>query len=189
MKLGFVGWRRYFPLPLPYWAGRKDKQTKDRLTACLKQPTSFTLSTHTLEEITSDKASLAAISRFSNARLSSLPEPQRKPAQAHTSNRKDQSDRDTTILFLRIDAVADYFSLEESLMQAVPPVVVDIILDPFLGNVFPRSLVSTACWGLVVAVVAVGVSRWAVREIGRVVLHEMRSSTSSGAKDSQKKTN
>lgn len=60
-------------------------------------------------------------------------------------------------------------------MQTVPPVVADIILDPFLGNVFPRSLVPTACWGLVVVVVAVVVSRWVVKEIGRVVLLEMRS--------------
>lgn len=60
-------------------------------------------------------------------------------------------------------------------MQTVPPVVSDIILDPFLANVFPRSLVPTACWGLVVVVVAVVVSRWVVKEIGRVVLLEMRS--------------
>lgn len=78
---------------------------------------------------------------------------------------------------MRIDAVADYFTMSESLMQTVPPVAADIILDPFLGNVFPRSLVPTACWGLVVVVVAVVVSRWVVKEIGRVVLLEMRSTS------------
>ena len=58
-------------------------------------------------------------------------------------------------LFLRILAAADYYSLDATLMERVPPVAVDIILDPFLGNVFPRSLVPTAIWILVVAAIAV----------------------------------
>jgi hypothetical protein len=54
-------------------------------------------------------------------------------------------------------------------MQNVPPVVVDVILDPFLWNVFPRSLVPTAGWIVVVAVLAGVVARWVVRELGRVI--------------------
>lgn len=167
----------------------KNRQA-DRLIE--QQPTSFTLSTYTMEEITSDKAALAAISRFSNARLASLPEPQRKLAQSHqstqTSKRSQQSqDENMSVLFLRVDTVADYFTLSEPLMQTVPPVPVDLILDPFLGNVFPRSLVSTACWGLVVAAVAVGISRWVVKEIGRVVLQEMRVDNTAASNTQKKK--
>lgn len=44
-----------------------------------------------------------------------------------------------------------------------------MILDPFLWNVFPRSLVPTAGWIVVVAVVAGVVGRWVVGELGRVI--------------------
>lgn len=54
-------------------------------------------------------------------------------------------------------------------MQNVPPVAVDLILDPFLFNVFPRSLVPTAGWIVLVAILAVVLGRWAVNEVGRVV--------------------
>jgi hypothetical protein len=53
-------------------------------------------------------------------------------------------------------------------MENVPSVLADIILDPFLGNVFPRSLVPTGCWVTVVAVLAVLVARWVAAEFGRL---------------------
>lgn len=53
-------------------------------------------------------------------------------------------------------------------MENVPPVLADVILDPFLLNVFPRSLVPTACWMTVVAGVALLLSRWVVGEFGRL---------------------
>lgn len=68
-----------------------------------------------------------------------------------------------------MSAVADYFSPDPALMRDVPPVSVDVILDPFLWNVFPRSLVPTAGWIVVVAVVAAVVGRWVVGELGRVI--------------------
>lgn len=54
-------------------------------------------------------------------------------------------------------------------MQNVPPVAVDLILDPFLFNVFPRSLVATAGYILVIAAIAVVLGRWIVREVGRAI--------------------
>lgn len=74
-----------------------------------------------------------------------------------------------SVLFLRVRAQADYFSPDEALMREVPPVAVDLILDPFLWNVFPRSLVPTAGWIGVVGVVAFFVARWVAKELGRVV--------------------
>ena len=73
------------------------------------------------------------------------------------------------MLFLRVRAEADYYSLDKQLMERVPPVVVDVVLDPYLMNVFPRSLVHTAGWVLVVAVVAGGVAWWVVGEVGRLL--------------------
>jgi len=73
------------------------------------------------------------------------------------------------VLILRISAAADYFSLDQTLMENVPPVLADVILDPFLGNVFPKSLVPTACWISVVACLGIVVARWISREFTRVV--------------------
>jgi len=56
------------------------------------------------------------------------------------------------MLFLHILAAADYYTMNKTLMANVPPVYVDIILDPFLFNVFPRSLVPTAIYIIVLAI-------------------------------------
>jgi hypothetical protein len=72
-------------------------------------------------------------------------------------------------LFLRVHAAADYFSTDQALMRNVPPVAVDLILDPFLFNVFPRSLLPTAGYIVVVAILAVFLGRWIVGEVGRVI--------------------
>lgn len=49
-------------------------------------------------------------------------------------------------------------------MENVPPVFVDIFLDPFLFNVLPRSLVPTVMYILVLAaaawVIAARVGKW-----------------------------
>jgi hypothetical protein len=63
-------------------------------------------------------------------------------------------------LFLQIHAAADYFSLNKTLMEVVPPVAVDIILDPYILNVFPKSLLPTAGYILTIAVGAWLLSAW-----------------------------
>ncbi|EME47445.1 hypothetical protein DOTSEDRAFT_69389 [Dothistroma septosporum NZE10] len=57
-----------------------------------------------------------------------------------------------TILLLHVRAAADYFTTNRSLMLQPEPVDVDIILDPYLLNVFPASLLSTAIYLVVLAV-------------------------------------
>lgn len=59
-----------------------------------------------------------------------------------------------SILFLQILTAADYFTVDKALMENPPPVEVDIILDPFLLNIFPRSLLPTAVYILIIAVCA-----------------------------------
>lgn len=138
-----------------------------------QQPTSFTLSTHTLPLTVGDPTLLSSLSTFSTTRLASLASnPQANLQSVHQHSTKPGSDPAPTsdsVLFLRVRAAADYFSPDTALMRDVPPVAVDVILDPFLWNVFPRSLVLTATWGVVVAVVAGVVGRWVVAELGRVI--------------------
>ena len=87
----------------------------------------------------------------------------------HKKGSRDPAPTKDSVLFLRVRAAVDYFSPDEALMQDVPLVAVDLILDPFLWNVFPRSLLPTAGWIGVVAVVAIVVARWVAKELGRVI--------------------
>ncbi len=60
----------------------------------------------------------------------------------------------TSMIFLSIDAAADYHSSNKRLMIAPPDVKVDIILDPHLLGLLPRSLLPTAVYIVCVAVFA-----------------------------------
>jgi hypothetical protein len=57
-----------------------------------------------------------------------------------------------SVLFLQIFAAADYYTTNRTLMENVSPVLVEIILDPFILNIFPRSLIPTAGYLLILAV-------------------------------------
>lgn len=76
----------------------------------------------------------------------------------------------TSFLLLRIIAAADYVAANRSLMlpDRVPPVLVDLILDPFLFNVLPRSLAPTVAVVLVVAALSAALSRRIVRRLRSV---------------------
>jgi len=73
----------------------------------------------------------------------------------------------SSTLFLHILAAADYYTMNQTLMQYVEPVFVDIILDPFIFNIFPRSLIPT---GAYIALLAIGswylskyISEWVLK--------------------------
>jgi hypothetical protein len=53
-----------------------------------------------------------------------------------------------------LEAAADYFTFNKTLMETVPPVRADVILDPYLLNVLPQSLVPTIAYIVVVGIVA-----------------------------------
>lgn len=54
-------------------------------------------------------------------------------------------------------------------METVQPVKADIILDPFLLNIFPRSLAPTAVYGLPVAVLVYFVGAYLAKTLSVVV--------------------
>ncbi|OOQ91645.1 hypothetical protein PEBR_08937 [Penicillium brasilianum] len=147
------------------------KRYEVRICWLATQPTSFTLSTHSVPSTIGDSTLLTSLSRFSAARLSDLDAHLQANSirNRNTKHANDPAPTSDSVLFLRVRAAADYFSKDETLMRDVPPVAVDVILDPFLWNVFPRSLVPTAGWIVVVAIVAGVVARWVVGELGRVI--------------------
>ncbi|KAF9886647.1 hypothetical protein FE257_011287 [Aspergillus nanangensis] len=132
------------------------------------QPTDFTLDTFTLRDAVDDPSILSAIAMYSKIHLSdtntySIPRERQSPG--------DPAPSSDSVLFLRVRAAADYFSPDPALMETVPPVVADIILDPFLANVFPKSLVPTAGYITVIACLAVVLSWFVRKEFQRAVEH------------------
>lgn len=69
-------------------------------------------------------------------------------------------ERKSSVLLLRIIAAADYFIDSSELMRKPPPVLVDLILDPYLYNVVPQSLLPTAVYIVILAVVTWFVAQW-----------------------------
>uniref|UniRef100_A0A093UQM6 GPI mannosyltransferase 2 subunit n=1 Tax=Talaromyces marneffei PM1 TaxID=1077442 RepID=A0A093UQM6_TALMA len=173
-------------------------RTCDLVLTRRQQPTSFDLTTYTLQEVVSSRSLLTSLLNFSDALLASTSLPpasrDRSPASPHGNinpskarhqhnSRKRRSrtplEREEdplaltshaeSVLFLRIWAAADYYTTNTTLMQNVPPVMADIILDPFLWNVFPRSLVPTAVYTVVIAVVAYFVGGYLAKVLSDVV--------------------
>ncbi|KAE8324307.1 hypothetical protein BDV39DRAFT_119780 [Aspergillus sergii] len=143
-----------------------DQRYEVRVCWLATQPTAFTLTTHTLPQAIDDPALFSSISLYTQAHLAS---PQSNAVPRKSSSFHDQAPTSDSVLFLRVTAAADYFSLNKTLMENVPPVAADIILDPFLWNIFPQSLVPTACYICVVGCLAVVIGWWVLGELGRVV--------------------
>lgn len=72
---------------------------------------------------------------------------------------------DSTYIFLQVFAAADYFSLNQTLMDTVPPVAVDVLLDPYIFNAFPKSLLPTGLYLVLIAVGAWFLSGWISRTL------------------------
>ena len=118
------------------------------LTTYAQQPTDFDLTVFPLQTVFDTPELITSLSEFSYAALASA-----APA-SPSRNERNAAEQQTSLLLLRILAAADYFSTNTMLMENVPPVHVEIILDPYVLNVVPRSLVPTVGVLLVVALVA-----------------------------------
>ncbi|KAF1961502.1 hypothetical protein CC80DRAFT_402125 [Byssothecium circinans] len=114
------------------------------------QPTDFWLETFTIQQISSNSDLHHSVINYNDAhgglrKHLGLPEPG-----ASLTNAQHSQSR----LFLRVQAAASYFATNETLMREPLPVDVDIILDPFLLNLLPRSLGPTAIYISFVSVFA-----------------------------------
>ncbi|KAL1958359.1 hypothetical protein VTO42DRAFT_4676 [Malbranchea cinnamomea] len=115
------------------------------------QPTAFYLNTYTLSEIL-DSPSLRSSLTASPAAKDEPSTLQEESYERQSSLGSAGGQPSSSSLLLLVEAAADYFTLNETLMASVPPVQTDIILDPYLLNVFPESLIPTAGYLVVVAV-------------------------------------
>lgn len=64
------------------------------------------------------------------------------------------AERDASVMFLQITAAADYYTTDAKLMENVPPVYVDVVLDPYIFNLLPRSMVPTIIYVIVISTIA-----------------------------------
>lgn len=74
----------------------------------------------------------------------------------------------SSVLYLQILAKTAYFSPNASRMLNPDPVDVELILDPFLLNVLPESLLPVVAMIVLVAVAGWFLSGWMVQWLGAV---------------------
>ncbi|KAL2265510.1 hypothetical protein VTJ83DRAFT_6610 [Remersonia thermophila] len=124
------------------------------------QPTAFALKTYAPSTVYSTPALLSSLQDYSASRQPS-----------NTTAPRKHGPNSGSLLLLQILAAADFFTTDASLMTLPPPVDADVILDPYLANVLPRSLAGTVVYLVVVGAVAyLGLARgarWVIRELVR----------------------
>ncbi|KAE8449705.1 hypothetical protein EG329_007480 [Mollisiaceae sp. DMI_Dod_QoI] len=120
-----------------------------------QQPTSFRLETYDLATVFETPELITSLAQYSEARQPDLLDAEsQKPnvAKRETSYKHTPKATSSSSLFIQVFAAADYYTLNKTLMENVPPVFVDIILDPYVFNIFPRSLLPTAAYITIVAI-------------------------------------
>ncbi|KAI0163363.1 hypothetical protein BJ166DRAFT_292527 [Pestalotiopsis sp. NC0098] len=113
------------------------------------QPTEFRLNTYELNTVFETPELISELSEYSWSRQ---PKDGDHSENAETHKPASKKERQASILLLQILAAADYFTTNQTLMAEVPPVLVDIILDPYIFNILPRSLVPTVGYIVIIAV-------------------------------------
>ncbi|EOA88527.1 hypothetical protein ACJQWK_01963 [Exserohilum turcicum] len=121
------------------------------------QPADFWLDTYPLDRVFDTPDLAASLSRYSQ---------HRQDSKLHAWQDSDEADPNAqeSVLLLRLQAAAFYYSTNRTLMHHPPPVHVDIILDPFVLNVFPQSLGPVAIYITLVALgayfLSASIYRW-----------------------------
>ncbi|KAI0130771.1 hypothetical protein F4814DRAFT_444906 [Daldinia grandis] len=123
------------------------------------QPTEFKVATYDLQTLLQAPELLSRISEYSQFRWSLDNNPRSQPRSTRGAQAL-RSERKTSVLFLQIQAAADYYTMNKTLMRDVPPVHVDIILDPFVFGLLPRSLLPTVGYIIVVAITSWFIARY-----------------------------
>ncbi|OLN92226.1 hypothetical protein CCHL11_01622 [Colletotrichum chlorophyti] len=120
----------------------------------LRQPTAFTLDVFELPAVWDTPELISSLAAYAFSR-----QPDLDSVDAPKGSRRANNEYEASLLFLRVLAAADYFTDNATLMSHVEPVSVDLILDPYLLNALPRSLLPTIGYFVVVALCAWFLSR------------------------------
>ncbi|KAL1879399.1 hypothetical protein VTK73DRAFT_7036 [Phialemonium thermophilum] len=126
-----------------------------RICWAATQPTAFTLKTYEPSVAWEQPDLRASIERF-------VPNSQQQDIRTGVAEPTSDQPRISSALVLQVSAAADYFTKNATLMSNVPLVDVDVVLDPYILNVFPRSLLPNAACIVLVAIGSFFVSRWVI---------------------------
>ncbi|KAK8094845.1 hypothetical protein PG997_001530 [Apiospora hydei] len=117
------------------------------------QPTAFVLNTYELQTVFESAELITELSDYSLTRQNSDRVVHKRHNDGSSSAGRPR-EREASVLFLQILAAADYYTTNKTLMNEVPPVYVDVILDPYVFNLLPRSLLPTIGYIVVVAILS-----------------------------------
>jgi hypothetical protein len=131
-----------------------------------QEPTEFTMDVYELDHVWATPGLMVSLANYAYAKM---PEPKfQTEGQNEDEKKPTQQERTASVLLLHIQAAADYFSHHSSLMKDPPPVLVDLILDPYILNVLPRSLIPTVGYIVAVAVATWLFARWITASLQNV---------------------
>lgn len=123
-----------------------------------KEPTAFGLEVFELNTVWETPELIQSLAAYSYSLLSGIETDVGEP-QIHDASLEASEERQSSVLFLRVVARADYYTDDIELMSNPPPVLVDVILDPFLLNALPQSLLATVGYIVVVALASWFIAR------------------------------
>ncbi|KAF7556492.1 hypothetical protein G7046_g6287 [Stylonectria norvegica] len=122
------------------------------------QPTAFTLDVHDLDSVWATPELVQSLSSYAYAQQQDVSDQTREP-RVHKPSSEEKGEREASVMLLQVRAAAGYFTDDVALMKDPPPVLVDLILDPYLYNVLPVSLLPTIGYLVLVGVVTWFVAR------------------------------
>lgn len=134
----------------------------------IKEPTSFDLDVFELATVWETPDLIQSLAEYASSRRPSSSSSEDQEPRIHQAVSDETGERSSSALLLRVLAAADYFTDNAGLMVDPPPVLVDLILDPFIYNVLPRSLVPTVGYIVVVAMCTWFVARWTASYLGSI---------------------
>lgn len=96
---------------------------------------------------------ISSLAKYASSRIAN------READSSSASYAMPMEQETSLFFLRILAAADYYTDNATLMAKVEHVRADLILDPFLLNALPRSLLPTVFYIKGVSIMAWLLSR------------------------------
>ncbi|TQV97995.1 hypothetical protein V2A60_006304 [Cordyceps javanica] len=137
------------------------------------EPTEFTIDVHELDSVWETPDLILSLANYSSARQADA-EDQTPQVRRRGQSPADAKERKSSLLLLQVHAAADYFSHHPELMSKPPPVLVDLILDPYFLNVVPESLLLTAGYVVLVSVATFFLARWITNRMTSIAMTEER---------------
>jgi hypothetical protein len=131
----------------------------------VEEPTAFDINTFDVEYVFATPELIQSLSEFAYSRIEAGADHKEPRLSSVDVTMDEDAEKTSSILFVRIITAADYYSDYVELMENPPPVLVDLILDPFLFNILPRSLLPTGGYIVCVAVVTWIVARYITLQV------------------------